>query len=126
MKSNAYIIAIPKSLIIDTLLVNKPELRTYMEDVVEDQSYSQLEDILEELKLNIEVDMVGSTTRMAIMYYIIDYAKECHQLLGQIVIPGNIEKIINVEAKNVKESTRHHILRYGLLDGIMRRVLDGV
>jgi len=123
MKANAYIIALPRSIRVINILEDKPELRTYTDDK---EYFSKLSGILQELKDNIEVDLIGDLERMAILYYIIEYAKEHNQLLGNIKIPGKIEKIINVEAKNIKESTRHHILRNGLSDGIMGRVLDGV
>ena len=123
MRANAYIVALPRSTKIGQILYNKPELRTYIYD--EESSY-KLSEILQELKDNIEIDITGELERMAILYYIIEYATEHNQLLGNIKIPGKIEKIINVEAKNIKESTRHHILQNGLLDGLMRRVLDGV
>lgn len=123
MKANAYIIALPRSIKVGNILEHKPELRTYTDDK---ENFSKLSNIIQELKDNIEVDITGDLNRMAILYYIIEYTKEHNQLLGNIKIPGKIEKVINVESKNIKESTRHRILQNGLLDGIMRRVLDGV
>jgi len=122
MKTKVYIVSIPSNLTIDTILVNKPELRTYIEDLVDDQSYIQLEEILKELKANIETEIVGNISRQAIMYYLIEYIKDSNQLLGEIGVPGNIEKLINVEAEGVKECTKDTILQHGLLDGIMRRL----
>ena len=122
MKAKAYIVSIPQCLTVDSILVNKPELRSYLEDLSKDYSYSQLEDILNELKENIETKLDGSISRKAILYYLIEYIRDSNQLLGEIGIPNNEEEIINVEAEGVKESTKDTILQHGLLDGIMRRL----
>lgn len=130
MKTKGYVVAIPKSLSLTDLLNGKPELYTYTddfdpssEDVIGEENqtgYTYLENILQELKQNIEIDMVGDFKRIAILYYIIDYAEENNQLLGEIRIPGKEEKIINVEAGDIKDSTRHRILQQGLLDSIVK------
>jgi len=122
MKAKAYVVSISKFLTIDSILENKPELRSYLEDLSKDYSYSQLEDILNELKTNIITKLDGSISRKSILYYLIDYIKDNNQLLGEIGIPNDEEKIINVEAEGVKENTKNTILQHGLLDGIMRRL----
>jgi len=129
MKAKAYIIAIPRSLTLRDLLICKPELYTYTDDFELpsgeitgngcESGYVYLESVLQELKQNVEVDLVGNLKRMAILYYIIDYARENNHLLGEIKIPGKDEKIINVEAEDVKERTKNSILQQGLLDSFI-------
>jgi len=115
MKANAYIVSIPKSLTVDNLLDNKSELYTYIDEI-------NVDDILQELQNNIEINIDGDLKRISVLYYIIDYAFENNHLLGNIKIPGKVEKIINVEAKGIKDDTRHHILQHGLYGDIIRRL----
>lgn len=119
MSSKAYIVSIPRSITTEDILQVKPELRSYIEDLVEDQSYSQLDRVLDDLKTNMETYIMGNISCREILYFIVDYARESNNLLGEISIHGDHDLMINIESKDIKEDTRQYVIRNGLLDGII-------
>lgn len=115
MTCNAYILSIPELLTLEDLLKYEPGLYDYVE-------YADVSSILQEIKENIEIEIVGDMTRISVLYFIIDYASGSNNLLGELKIPGKVEKIINVEAKGTRKKTRQHILQYGLIGDLVRRL----
>lgn len=115
MNYKAYILSIPESLTIDDLLREEPDLYDYIEDV-------DIYEVLQEVKNNIETNISGNIEKISILYFIVDYASSNNNLLGELKISGNVEKIINIEAKGTNEETKNHILQHGLVGDIVRRL----
>jgi hypothetical protein len=121
MEAKAYIVSIPESLDLENILRDKPELRSYPdEDNNLEETYENISNILDEIKNNVETEISGNVVRMAIMYFLIEYAQEHDEFLGELRIPGKLEKIFNVDAANIKDNTKHNILQQGLLSGLRR------
>jgi len=118
-KTKAFIIKVPKLLNIVDVLAEKSELYTYVAD---SKTGFPVMNIIMELENTINTEITGDFNRIAIMYYLIDFFKERDLILGELYTKGQWDRIININAEGIKETTRNRWLQQGLLKDILKEI----